>query len=200
MPKINGLEIKSQNIEKGIKPEKPMSITEEREMTGDVLNKLSADIQENSFFSSYKERYDHTPKENGEWTGERGESEFRSNNKEANAALEKEGQTSIEYKNAIPDFSAISKGTVEIDSMTDKREGLNGNFNQASEALALKRGCTPREVRDWMRENGYTWHECNDLKTCQKIPGIVNKTFSHCGGVGEYKAKINMESGDDFDE
>ena len=70
------------------------------------------------------------------------------------------------------------------------------NFRQADEQLAAQRGCTPREVAEWREKNEYTWHECNDMKTCQKIPRAVNSSFGHLGGVSECK-KFMMEC--DFD-
>lgn len=153
-----------------------------------------ADNVESKYASTYEERLQQTPVNNGHWDGERGESKFYSNNEEANSYLREAGTDGIEYEDCIPDFSEVSKGDVKIDSMSEDR---NKNFRQADQKLADEKGCSPREVAEWREQNGYTWHECNDKQTCQKIPSSVNKTFGHLGGVSECK-KSAEES--DFDE
>ena len=140
------------------------------------------DNVESKYASTYEERLQQTPVNNGHWDGERGESKFYSNNEEANSYLREAGTDGIEYEDCIPDFSEVSKGDVKIDSMSEDR---NKNFRQADQKLADEKGCSPREVAEWREQNGYTWHECNDKQTCQKIPSSVNKTFGHLGGVSE---------------
>lgn len=147
----------------------------------------------NKYFSTYEERLNRTPINSGYYDGIRGESKFHTENNEANHYLKKAKLDGIEYKDCIPDFSEISKGNVEIPDMSESRVK---NFRQADELLAAKKGCTPRDVAEWREKNGYTWHECNDMKTCQKIPRVINSSFGHLGGVSECK-KLMMEC--DFD-
>lgn len=149
---------------------------------------------ENEYASTYEERLKQTPINNGHWDGERGESKFYSDNEEANSYLREAGTDGIEYENCIPDFSEVSKGDVKIDSMSEERRK---NFRQADQKLADEKGCSPREVAEWREQNGYTWHECNDKQTCQKIPSSVNKTFGHLGGVSECKKNVKES---EFDE
>lgn len=137
------------------------------------------------FYSKYEDRIQQTPTNNGEWTGERGESKFISKDASVNNLLQKEGLDGIEYKNGIPDFSAMSKGTVEIENMTGQRRGRGGNFEQAIEKLSDEKGYSPGEIATWMDKNNYVWHECNDMRTMQKIPFVINHKFGHLGGVGE---------------
>lgn len=159
------------------------------------------DSKENmeTYHSTYEDRFKQTPVNNGYWNGLRGESMFISDNKEMNETYLKPcGLEGISYHNAIPDFSELSKATVEIPNMTNDRNGLNGNFKQADIEAAKIRGCTPREVSDWREAHGYTWHECNDMKTCQKIPKEINAVFGHLGGVGEYNC--SLKESDIFDK
>ena len=143
--------------------------------------------------SSYGERLSHTPKDNSlndgtpRWAGQRGESLCRSDSEEVKPHLEKVGVNGVDYSDCIPDFSPFSKGDVEIPKMSETRYGNNGNFMQADIALAEKKGCTPQDVANWREANKYTWHECNDRKTCQKIPSVINGKFGHLGGVAECK-------------
>lgn len=148
------------------------------------------------------------PSSNGKWSGEKGDSKWYpdgsyipkekktdspySNPENLTWAeiLKKYGIDGIEFKDGEPDFSEVSKGSVEIDDFTDNR---NENFAQADEKLAEQRGCTPEEVREWRKEHNYTWHECGDCKTMQKVPNEVHANVSHSGGISEYK-KQNKQS------
>lgn len=90
----------------------------------------------------------------------------------------------IPFIDGEPDFSEVSKGEVEINDFSDNRDS---NFAQADEKLAEERGCTPEEVKKWREENKYTWHECGDCKTMQKVPTEVHGNIHHSGGISRYK-------------
>ena len=169
---------------------------------------------ESDYPSSYKERIDRTPRENsdrGEWTGERGESVFIPSDEEMQKLLAQFGLDGIEYKDGIPDFSKCSACTVEIDNMSENRYGKDGNFAQCDSKCAEqwnkegrdgKTDWTARDVKEWREANGYSWHERNDMKTCDLIPTEINDYFGHLGGVAECK-KCNADQyggGDDFDD
>ncbi|WP_336047170.1 HNH endonuclease, partial [Solibacillus ferritrahens] len=139
--------------------------------------------------STYQERLNQTPVNNGKWTGERGESTFISDKPEVKPYVEKAGVKGVEYKNAMPDFSPFSKAEFEITGMFSSRPS---NFSKADELLA-KQWSTPEkqwkkaEVAKWRSQNKYTWHELNDGKTIQLVPRDVNFKFGHLGGVSEVK-------------
>ena len=132
---------------------------------------------------------------NGRWDGERGDSKWIPNPdyipQKANAAektwgeiLEKYDIDGIRFKDGEPDFSEISKGDVEIEPFTDSR---SDNFDKADIELAKQKGCSPEDVAKWRKENGYTWHECKDMKTMQKVPSEVHNNIPHSGGISEAK-------------
>ena len=158
---------------------------------GTVIKKVPSNIAtDDQMFSTYEERINRTPDKNGHWTGDRGESTFISDKTDkVGKYLDDAGVDGITYKNGQADFSPVSKGNVQIDNMSTKRLGKNSNFEQADEALAAIRGngCTADDVAKWRQANGYTWHECNDMTTMQKVPSAINSTFSHMGGVGELR-------------
>ena len=143
---------------------------------------------------------DFFPRTGGEWDGEAGDSKWYPNrdtepgdrngtnpeHKTWGEILDKYKIDGISFHNGEPDFSEISKGNVEIDDFTDSRDS---NFDQADEKLAKQRGCTPEEVAEWRKENGYTWHECSDRKTMQKVPTEVHGNIPHSGGISEQKSK-----------
>jgi uncharacterized Zn-binding protein involved in type VI secretion len=143
--------------------------------------------------STYKQRLDQTPVNNGSWTGTRGESKFVSTDPEVTPILEKHGIDGIEYSNAQVDFSPVAKEQVPIDNMTASRPS---NFRQADQALADKWGVSRKDVATWREENAYTWHEEPDLTTMQLVPGKINGKFGHLGGVGEINKGMTKPSGD----
>jgi hypothetical protein len=132
---------------------------------------------------------------NGSWEGDRGNSKWIPNpdfvpnkanpeGKTWSEILDKYGIDGINYKDGEPDFSEISKGTVEIEPFSDSR---TDNFDKADIELVKQRGCSPEEVAKWRKENGYTWHECKDMKTMQKVPSEVHNNIPHSGGISEAK-------------
>jgi len=179
-----------------------------KERTLDDSNQEKTDLKDkndsNEYPSTYEERINHTPVdgERGNWTGERGESDYiPSENSDVKNTLEKFGRDGVEYSNGIPDFEPFSAETVEIENMSDRRLGKGGNFDQADEMCAKKwneenrdgkNDWTKEDIQDWRDENGYSWHECNDMKTCQLVPTEINDYFGHLGGVSECK-KTNTE-------
>jgi hypothetical protein len=157
--------------------------------------------------STLEERIQQTPREGdrGHWEGERGESKYvPTDHPEIIDILKKDDLDGIDYKDGIPDFSEVSESTVEIDNMTDDRQK---NFEQCDEKCAEqwnkeerdgRTDWNARDVANWRRENVYSWHERNDLKTCDLVPTKINAYFGHLGGVGEYKTAKSKDGG--FDE
>lgn len=187
------------------------------------LVKAFWDSLESDYFSTYEERIKKTPADNnserGHWEGDRGESKYIPSDGKINEILGKYGLNGIVYKDAIPDFSGCSEATVEIDDMSGDIDGIDGrnkkggNFDQADQKCAEQWNkeardgridWTARDVRNFRKPpdgNGptvYTWHECNDRKTCQLVPTEVNDYFRHFGGVGECN-KAHLQE-DVFDE
>lgn len=142
----------------------------------------------------------HSPIEgnNGTWKGERGDGKWIPDDEAIPLKHNPEEKTweriKEEYKFEGADFTdgdmdleEVSKGTVEIDEITESR---SDNFDNADIALADKRGCTPEEVAQWRKENGYTWHERADGKTMQKVPSLIHGNISHSGGVAVAKNNV----------
>lgn len=155
--------------------------------TMDVLLNLPTETTKTSYL----------PKSNGEWSGEKGNSEwipdpdFTPKNPKTNPEQlswkqisEKHGVSSIFFIDDQPDFSPISKGTVEIKDFSSERDD---NFDSADEELAKKRKCTKADVRRWRKKNKYTWHEREDCRTMDKVPSYVHGNIPHSGGISEMK-------------
>ena len=117
--------------------------------------------------STYQERLNQTPRRNGWWSGERGESTFYSYNQEVNTLTNGHG---IPYSNARVDFSSVAIEQVEITGMSIDRLA---NFAAADEALAQRLGVSAAEIEAWRMENSFSWHEMEDLVSMQLVPTNV---------------------------
>lgn len=143
------------------------------------------------------------PKSNGKWLGEKGNSIWRPNenytptNPKTNPdkltwkeISEKYNVKEIKFVNNEPDFSPISKGTVDIEDFSLDRDD---NFAAADEELAKKRGCTRAEVTRWRKQHKYTWHEKSNCKTLEKVPTVVHGNVPHSGGIAIKKKEIKKK-------
>ena len=147
-------------------------------------------------FLTLEEKVKHTPS-NGRWTGVRGNSRFYSNNDTVKAM----GAEYVDYINGEPDFSRFSVITLEIPSMSEDRayskSDYLSNFQQVYEVLSNRLNMRKKDVKNWLKENHYTIHECMDLKTIQIIPIEIHQTYIHVGGVAECKEIYNDDIDDD---
>lgn len=171
-------------------------------------NQRQSDV-ENDYYSTYDERIRQTPAEEsdrGEWSGDRGESNYIPADEEIKDILDKYDEESITYKDGIPDFSEVAEATIEINNMSEDR---SENFRQCDEKCAEqwnKKGrddrtdWIARDVKEWRQANAYSWHERNDMKTCDLVPTQINAYFGHLGGVSECKKRDVGNGGCDFDE
>lgn len=179
-----------------------------------VKDVVLADIKETTKIESVKiknidmkihiEKTAILPRNGGEWAGEPGNSKWipdsnvepgdrngtNPEHKTWGEIKKAYGFESILFKNGESDFSEVAKGEVKIDDFTDDRVS---NFAQADERLAEQKGCTPEEVAKWREENKYTWHECKDCQTMQKVPTEIHGNIPHSGGVSEYKSQSKTE-------
>lgn len=160
-------------------------------------NSIKNTLAENQNNKRMPKEFGDDGEERGKWKEEKGNSLWTPNreivprgkgtNEEGltwGEILDKNGIEGIPFKDGEPDFSKISKETVEIDGFTDDRRI---NFKKADMEAAEKRGCSPQEVKEWRKENGYTWHEKSDCKTMEKVPAEVHGNIPHSGGISEYK-------------
>ena len=139
--------------------------------------------------STYDEKINQTPVNNGSWTGDCGESKFISELDEVNDVLKKYDIDGIEYKDGIPDFSPVSEGEVIHPDMSIDR---NKNFRVADELLAEQLGVSRKEITKLRNQGKFAWHEFNDIKTMRLISDIINSKFGHLGRVAEVKKLLGL--------
>lgn len=169
----------------------------------DLTNYFESENKESELndLNPFKEKISILPRNGGEWSGEVGNSKWIPEGEkipQKQVGINPDRQTwkeilkefsidGINFKEREPNFSEISKQTIEISDFTTDR---TKNFIQANEITAEKRGCSPDDVEDWMDENKYTWHERSDCKTMDKVPSKVHNFISHSGGISKEKNKL----------
>ena len=165
--------------------------------------------------SSFEDRFKKTKREG--WDGDRANSMLKI------PEAKKYGVEGIEFRNGIPDFSPVAKGTCEIPDMhggklrskdgidAETGERIKSNFTQYDEIMGdtlrkqgfklVERVDKKGEVHtNWVDSKGieYTRHELNDMKTMQLVPRDIHQNCPHFGGCGE--CNIRDAKGGKFDE
>jgi predicted nucleic acid-binding Zn-ribbon protein len=173
-------------------------------------------------YNSYKTRLRVTPSNDplrGKFEGERGESQYIPSGRTVEGIvvidlLSKYGLNGIYYRNAEPDFEDCSEAVVKIDNMTEYRYNtvdpeIIGNFEQADIECAKvwsiekkynRTDWSPRDVHEYRKENGLTWHEKCDTETMVMVAIEINSYFKHIGGCSECKVRDGSEDNGGFDE
>jgi|GEM_PF-1919508 len=126
--------------------------------------------------STYKERLDQTPINNGQWIddkgneGVRGESRFIFDN----GYVQKVFPDGIVYKNARPDLTPIALEQVTLKGFIS--EIRKSNFRYADIILADRLGVSRSDIEDFREVQGYAWHEHEDMRTLQLVPKFLHGT------------------------
>ncbi|WP_240442847.1 HNH endonuclease [Pseudomonas aeruginosa] len=99
----------------------------------------------------------------------------------------------IAYKNGYPDFSPIALQEVRLSGLISTDRDVN--FRAANQMLANKLGVKESDVARFMREQKYTWHEVEDMRTMQLVPSFIHTgkvgsmdfgvKYGHLGGIAE---------------
>lgn len=150
-------------------------------------------------YSTFQERYNHTPKSRGIWTGERGNSIFIPFDIYSDVInkLNKYNLNGITYIDGCVDFSKCSVATIAIPDMSKCRYK---NFAACNEKCAIYWNSinfldysdwTSSSVKKYREQNCFTWHERNDCVHCDLVPTIIHSFFTHLGGVSECRHRDN---------
>lgn len=151
-----------------------------------------------NFFSTLSERIKCTPKNLNRviWlSGIRGKGLCVPKSEKVIHALHEFGLIGIEYLNAVPDFSPCKLIRITDISITETR---SNNFRLCDQHCSEKwnqklfegkNNWTSTSVAHWRHTHKYTWHELNDMQSCDLVPSIIHSYFGHLGGVAEVKRK-----------
>jgi len=154
----------------------------------------------------YKNRYDRTPKNHGEWVnedgspGQRGESKFVPDDPDVQKTLQDNGVDGINYNDCYPDMSPVSKFDAYLDP-EDYLKSDRDQFQMCNDSLAdavlpdpdtgeienpeLAAQFTPDQLADIEAgdtPDGYTWHHDVDSGHMQLVPTDVHQACRHAGG------------------
>jgi len=173
------------------------SLKEDKNDGKSFMESLKGDTGDGKSFMESLYSYARLPQTGGGWEGEEGDSKwFPDREKKPESALTNpEDKTwgeildeneidGVTFNDGEPDFSEISKGTVEIEDFSENRDD---NFDAADERLAEEKGCEKNDVRNWRKEHQYTWHERSDMRTMDKVPRTVHGNIPHEGGISAKK-------------
>jgi len=158
-------------------------------------------------------KHKNIPQSGGVWSGEPGNSKWMPNRDETpkqpygnektwGEILDENGIDGIEFKNGEPDFTPISKGSVEIEDFTTDRDD---NFYQADQNLAKqwnhenkngKNDWSMSDVCRYRKEEKLTWHERSDMQNMDLVPQEVHGNIPHTGGISK-KKKLELEEEND---
>lgn len=97
----------------------------------------------------------------------------------------------INYINGEPDFHSISLATVEIPQSAE-RYGIKGTMRAADGVLAKKLGIGTQELRIWINNNQFVWHELGDGLHAQLLPHAIHGNLGHSGGIAANKLLQNI--------
>ncbi len=206
----NNLREVNHNVSNHFDPDKRIDVN--RKVKHNEIRSFDPD-KRIDYYTPIEERIKHCPSEfnkYGRWDGGRGESYFIPNKdtiqgKNFLKKLKKFKETGILYKGGYPDFSKVAHENVNIDNMTDDRYK---NFKKADECCAKKWNVihkdgkdnwSARDVKEYREEHKLTWHEHQNLKTCQLVDRDIHDICKHAGGYCEYKHKYGKVGGI-FDE
>lgn len=175
-----------------------------------IQNVFNPDIRLEKLYTTYKERFDQTPKDLERWCGKRAESLCLPASQESKEALVKLGLKGIEYKNGLPNvgFEKCAETKVKIDMTSE----MARNFKKADTECVKqwnkenkdgRNNWTTRECEIYRQKNNLTWHECSDRENCYLIPKTIHNDFGHTGGRAECRRIdeiLNNKKGVTFDE
>lgn len=142
--------------------------------------------------SSFNDRLNQTPINNGEWSGERGNSTWKPEIDDVAEQLSQHGVDGIDYRDGFPDFSPVS--SYEYQLPEDLYEsGDPAQFNACNEALANHLENNPEFASNFdedqleaisagKKPSGYTWHHDVKQGNMQLVPTRIHQNCGHYGG------------------
>ena len=154
--------------------------------------------------------YNNTPKSNGKWSGETGNSYWQPDRNivpERNMYSNPEGKSwgeildfykvknGILFKEGEPVFDDLAWEEVVLryeDIGRDELLRLQQNersvlHNLAFDKLAKSKGWSLEQTYKYKEENNLVWHEKSDCKTLLLVPRMIHDNITHYGGVSMLK-------------
>jgi len=100
------------------------------------------------------------------------------------------GLKGIKFKNCEPRFSPFAIATVKLKNYLTGRYGSEGTMPEADKILADKLHRPENQVRQWINDNQYVWHERWDGRRIDLLSHDVHSNISHTGGIAANKERF----------
>ena len=107
-----------------------------------------------------------------------------------NLSLLAAGVKGIAFKRGEPDFSPFAIATVKLQDYRTDRYGGDGTMAEADRLLAKRLRRTEKQVRQWINNNQYVWHERQDGRRIDLLTHDIHANISHTGGIAANKKRL----------
>jgi DNA-binding transcriptional MerR regulator len=107
-----------------------------------------------------------------------------------NLSLLAMGIKGIRFINSEPDFSPFAIATVKLGSCLTGRYGGEGTMPEADKILAKKLRLTENQIRQWINDNQYVWHERRDGRRINLVCHDIHTNIPHTGGIAANKERM----------
>jgi len=170
-----------------------MSADDASDFGGDLASE-TVDLNDvpDEYGSSLNDRISQTPVNNGEWSGERGNSTWTPETEDVAGQLDSYGVDGIEYRDGFPDFSPVAEYEHQLPE--DLYESSDtAQFNDCNDALSNHLESDPdfganfdddqlEAIRAGEKPSGYTWHHDTEPGNMQLVPTRIHQNCGHYGG------------------
>jgi len=85
----------------------------------------------------------------------------------------------VRFRSIEPDFAPFALATVRVGGY----HGDAGTMNAADKSLALRLGLNETDVRQWINDNQYVWHERQDGVRIDLVCHDIHGNIPHSGGI-----------------
>jgi len=106
-----------------------------------------------------------------------------------NLSLLAMGIKGIKFSNCEPDFSPFAITTVKLRNYLTGRYGDGGTMPEADNILAEKLHRPVNQIRQWINDNQYVWHERQDGRRIDLVSHDVHTNIPHTGGIAANKER-----------
>jgi hypothetical protein len=99
------------------------------------------------------------------------------------------GLAGVRFINNEPQFWSYAIATVKLQEYRDTRYGSEGTMPEADNVLAGRLGVSVSEVRQWINDNQYVWHERQDGRRIDLLCHDIHGNIPHTGGISVNKMR-----------
>jgi hypothetical protein len=99
------------------------------------------------------------------------------------------GLAGVRFIKGEPQFWPFAIATVKLSAYLDTRYGSAGTMPEADRLLAERFGISVNEVRQWINDNQYVWHERQDGRRIDLLSHDIHGNIPHTGGISVNKTR-----------